>query len=256
MLKMKSTDNYAGVTISGDFNDLESLVDAFHEITIDEFSDKHVKYIDMSTRVLGLCYDVRHAMQGDRDVELIDNGMDEDKMRFHSVITPKHNVYYTCNCLYPEMFFIMLALNELVKLRITELVKSKYGYNDALHKKVIWDKSIATIRNFQAEFMECVRNVLTEASFTRWLNIMNSDYINIEDIAHQYVDVYNIKYINMTRDQRLKNLSKIAKRIIEFNADGEHREIKRVVKEAAIKYGCSEGNIRLKGIEYPEDIVW
>ncbi len=29
----------------------------------------------MSTRVLGVCYDVRHAYQGDREIELVDNGM-------------------------------------------------------------------------------------------------------------------------------------------------------------------------------------
>ncbi|UNC92047.1 DUF6904 family protein [Candidatus Contubernalis alkaliaceticus] len=51
--------------------DLEALVTALHEITIDEYSEKNSNYIDISTRVLGLCYDVRHAMQGDREVELI-----------------------------------------------------------------------------------------------------------------------------------------------------------------------------------------
>ena len=45
-----------------------------------------------------------------------------------------NDVYYKCNYLYPEMFFIMLALNELVKIRIRELVKGKHTYNNALDK--------------------------------------------------------------------------------------------------------------------------
>lgn len=256
MITIKNTENLAGICISGDFNDLDKLVDAFYVITIDEFSEKNKSHIAISTRVLGLCYDLRHAFQGDREVELVDNGMDEDKMKFHSIIAPRNNVYYKCNYLYPEMFFVMLALNELVKLRIRELVKSKYVYSNVLDKNAIWDGNIATIRSFQAEFMKCVKEVLTEASFTRWLKFMNGDYINIEEIAGQYVDLQNIKYINMTKEKRLKNLATIAKRIAEFRSDTEHREIKEVVAEAAKEHGCCEGDIRLKGIEYPEEILW
>lgn len=256
MITMQNTENLTGVTISGDYLDLNKMVEAFHEITIDESSEKYARYIDMSTRVLGTCYDIRHAMQGDREVVLVENGIIDDKMRYHATITSTHNVYYGCNCLYPEMFFITMALNRLVTVRMRELVKSRYVYNDALDKNAVWDETIAVIRTFQAEFMKCVQKVLSEASFRRWLNLMNSDYIHIEDMAGQYLDLCNIKYINMSREQRLKNLSKIAKRIAEFSMDAEHQEIKQVVVQAAQEYGCSEEDIRLQGIEYPEEIVW
>lgn len=256
MITIKNTENLLGVTISGDFSDLYNLVDTFYAITVDEFSEKHQRYIEMSTRVLGLCYDVRHAYQGDREVELIDNNMDEDKMKFHAIIAPKSNVYYSCNYLYPEMFFVMLALNELVELRIRELTKTKYIFKEALDKKVIWDDKIATIRAFQAEFVKCVKEVLTETSFARWLKVMNGDYLNIRHMAGQYLDVLNIKYIKMSKEKRLKSLTSIAKRIAEYQNDREHDEIKEVIAAAAKEYGCAQANIRLKGIEYPEDIVW
>ena len=256
MIIIKNTENLAGVCISGDFNDLDKLVDAFYAITIDEFSEKYQTHNAISIRVLGLCYDVRHAFQGDREVELIDNGMDQDKMKFHSIIVPQSNVYYKCNYLYPEMLFVMLALNELVKLRIRELSKSRYVYNDTLDKNVIWDDTIATIRSFQGEFMKCVKEVLTEASFKRWLTLMNGDYIHIEQIAGQYVDLLNIKYVNMTKEKRLKNLTAISKRIAEYRNDAEHDEIKEVVREAAREHGCCEEDIRLEGIEYPDEFVW
>lgn len=256
MITIKNTENLTGVCISGDFYDLDKLVDAFYAVTIDEFSEKNKSYIEMSTRVLGLCYDVRHAFKGDREVVLVDNGMDEDKMKFHSIIAPKKNVYYKCKYLYPEIYFVMLALNGLVKLRISGLVKSKYVYSEAFDKNAIWDDKIATIRSFQAEFAKCVNEVLTEASFTRWLKVMNGDHLNIEHIAGQYVDLLNIKYINMTKEKRLKNLSAIAKRIAEYRSDREHDEIKEVVAAAAKEHGCPEADIQLQGIEYPEEIVW
>jgi hypothetical protein len=256
MITVKNTPNMAGVEIRGDFYDFEKLVDAFYTITANEFEDKHKGYIHISTRVLGLCYDLRHAMQGDRGVELVENGMDEEKMRFHSVIAPRNNVYYQCKYLYPEMFFVMLALNELVKLRMRELVKSKYEYNIAFNKDVIWDDKIATIRSFQAEFAKCVREALTENSFSRWIKVMNNDYIFIKEIAGQYVDLLNIKYLKMNKEKRLKNLTVIAKRIADFQADPDYREIKEVVAEAVKEHGCSESDIRLEGIEYPEEILW
>ncbi|NLX91549.1 MAG: hypothetical protein GXZ07_08190 [Firmicutes bacterium] len=256
MITLRNTKNRAGVCISGDYNDLNALVNAFYEITIDEFSEKYTSYIDISTRVLGLCYDVRHAMQGDRDVELVNNGMTEDLMKFHSVIAPKKNVYYQCNYLYPEMFFVMIALNELIKLRARTLAKSRYGYNDLLNRRVIWDETIAVLRTFQAKFQKCVRELLTEASFARWLKVMNNDYIGIEEIAGQYIDFLNIEYINMSKEKREKNLTKMARRIAEFRTDKDYLEIKEVVEEAALEYGCPKESIRLAGIEYPDTIDW
>lgn len=256
MITITNTPNLTGVTISGDFDDLNNLVNAFHEIVIHEDSEKYQKYLEISNRVLGLCYDVRHAYQGDRAVELVDNNMTDEIMKWHSIITPKNNVYYSCNCFYPEMFVVMLALNELVELRIKDLTKTKYIFKESMDKKVIWDETIAIIRLFQAEFVKCVKDTLSGATFARWLNLMNGSYIGIEDITGQYVDLLNIKYINMTREKRLKNLSSIAKRITEFRYDLDHKEIKEVVAEAAKEYQLEPGVIRLEGIDYPEDIEW
>lgn len=256
MISITNTPSLTGVSISGDFDDLYNLVEAFHDITINEESEKNRRYIGISIRTLGLCYDIRHAYQGDRGVEFVDNNMTDDIMRWHSIITPKNNVYYNCNYLYPEMFFVMLALNELVELRIKDLTKTKYIYNEAMDKKVIWDETIAIIRLFQAEFVKCVKGTLSDAAFARWLNLMNSKYIGIEDITGQYVDLLNIKYINMTKENRLKKLSSIAKRLVEFGYDSEHNEIKAVVMQAAKDHQCEPEAIRLQGNEYPEYFEW
>ena len=63
-------------------------------------------------------------------------------------------------------------------------------------------------------------------------------------------------YLNINKEQQLKNISRIAKRIAEYNCDAEHLEIKQVVSKAAKDYGCDEDRINLKNIEYPEEIAW
>lgn len=89
---------------------------------------------------------------GARDIVLIDNSMEETIQASQIHITPKRNVYYQCNYLYPEMFFITLAINELLEIYIKRNIKPKNDYNDALNKAVIWDQNIATLRGFQSAF--------------------------------------------------------------------------------------------------------
>lgn len=68
-------------------------------------------------------------------------------------------------------------------------------------------------------------------AFARWLNIMNNDYIGIETIAGQFVDLLNIKYLKMTKEKRLKNLSSLAKRIVEFRYDNVQNVWGRIYSE-------------------------
>lgn len=39
---------------------------------------------------------------------------------------------YSCNVLYPEMILVMMALNELVKHRMSRLAKSRYSFEALL----------------------------------------------------------------------------------------------------------------------------
>lgn len=256
MIRITNTPNMAGVNICGDFYDLYNLVEALHEITIDEEDQKNGIYFDVSTRVLGLCYDIRHAYQGDREVELIDNFMTEEKMKWHAAITPKNNVYYSCNYYYPEMFFIMLALNDLIKLRKKNLAKTKDIYQESAEPKFIWDGTIAIIRLFQAEFARCVQGTLSANSYARWLNMMNGRFLAIEVMETQYLDLLNIEYLNMTREKRIKSLNTIARKIVEFPRYDDYKSISELIFETALEIGCNPREIRLLDNEYPEEIDW
>ena len=91
MLKVSATTNLAGVTISGDHSDLETLYDSLHEVVGDE--GEYRGHAAARIRVLGVCYDIRHALMGDREILFVDNGMDTEKMKRMGTIEHLLNEY-------------------------------------------------------------------------------------------------------------------------------------------------------------------
>ncbi|MGL1890642.1 MAG: hypothetical protein OCD02_03400 [Spirochaetaceae bacterium] len=256
MIKIYNTENLTGITIKGDYNDFKQLVDAFYEITIDEDDKSHKPYYDMSTRVLSLCYDIRHALQGDRELHLENNGVTKETMNIHSIMAPKYNAYFSCNYLYPEMLFVTLALNNLIEIRMKFIQKPKSSHADALNKMVIWDTTINTLRNLQSAFCKCIEQTLTPASFSRWIGIMNKDYADIVNINRYFIDLQNLEYLDMTKEIRLKKITSISKKLVEYRFNEDHENIVESVKMGAQKLGCPRESVALKGFEYPQNIKW
>ena len=257
MISIRNTENLTGVTISGDYNDFYCLVDAFHDLIIDEYSEKYHEYIEMSIRLLSVCYDVRHAYMGDREIAFVDNHLDEDKMKWHGMIASNKNVHYECNCLYPEMIYAMFAINELIDVRIRILLKKNHIYHDAyINKNVVFDKTIITLRGFQSAFAECVRETLTPNLYSRWLTSITTPYLPIYLMAKQYLDIINLKYINMTKEKRLKDFTAITRRISNYWNDAEYQAVKRDVSKAAKLHGCAESQIKLSRHNFPDEIEW
>ena len=69
MIYVKATKHLTGVTIQGDLDDFNDLVSAIYRMTgtSEEVGDL---YEGVKNRLLGLCYDIRHAYMGDRDIVL------------------------------------------------------------------------------------------------------------------------------------------------------------------------------------------
>jgi hypothetical protein len=229
MIQVTNTEHLVGVTVSGDYYDLDQLVDALHDITVNDMSEDITRhdllYANVSLRVLGVCYDIRHAAQGDRDIVTKENGISEFHYEAHEKIVPKHNVYYSCNVLYPEMILVMMALDDLVMLRISKLVKSRYRSDARFDKAVVWDKTIATVRLFQSAFNEAISEALTKASFARCRNVMNNRAMEIRSIAFPFVDYLNIEY-------------------------------RRAIDQFVLEHGCDESDLRPEGLEYPDHVEW
>lgn len=249
MIFVTNTPNNAGVAIHGDFKDYDSLLEALYAIVGEE--DDFPQFSSSKTRVLGICYDLRHAAMGDRDIEFVDNGMDEYKMKNLATIAPDKNAYFVINTLWPEILFVMMALNDFIRLYVKKRVKS--SYREILDFHVIWDNNISQVRMFQSAVCKCLQETVSEASFKRIIHLLNKDYTWLEGYAEQYVDYLNIKFLEMDKDERLKRIPTMAKRLAEEGT--EYRAIKDAVYHAARENNCPIDDIRLS-MEYPENIDW
>ncbi|WP_413375774.1 DUF6904 family protein [Alkalihalobacillus sp. 1P02AB] len=249
MIQVKSTPNYTGVTISGDFYDLEALYDSLHEIVGDDWEWEN--YEGARLRVLGVCYDIRHALLGHREVMFVENGLDQDKKKNLSIVANDKNIYLTFNVLWPEVLFVLMALNDFIRVNAKKQAKGNYNvFNDYRN---IWEFSIITVRNFQAAIANCIKETIPKTSISRVFKLMNHDYSWSDHYATQYLDELNCKFIDMDVEKRQKNITLMAKRLAEKGR--EYQAVKSAVLEAAREYNCHMTDIRA-ATEYPEIIEW
>ena len=249
MIFIKNTPSNLGVEILGDYYDFQNLYDALHSIVGGE--GEFTSYRLSRLRILALCYDLRHATMGDREYEFVENSINSEILRVKGFIAPEKNLYLRINVFWPEMLFIQMVLNEFL-LKYAKKNTKTY-YDTLLDSKNIWDESIAMIRLFQAAVMKCIKESTTEATYKRMLNFMNSKYSSFDNFMPHYLDLLNVKFINMSEEKRIKNLSIIAKRIIEQGQ--EYQLLKLEVQRAAKEYNCSVEDIRINS-EYPEEYEW
>ena len=79
MLFGEATKKGAGIILWGDYHDLKNLYE-----TVWKLSKSIGPEGSISDFVLGLCYDIRHAYQGDREIN--EFGIDElDKVKYYGV---------------------------------------------------------------------------------------------------------------------------------------------------------------------------
>ena len=101
MISAKPTENLAGITIEGDHDDFYEIMESIYRMTgLEESYDDY--YWSVKNRLLGICYDIRHAFMGDRDVKLVDNGVHDEMMKWHSMILPRQEVHFSVNIMFPE----------------------------------------------------------------------------------------------------------------------------------------------------------
>ncbi|MEN0661053.1 hypothetical protein NST11_17095 [Caldifermentibacillus hisashii] len=239
MLKAINTTNMAGIRTIGDFNDFEQLYEAIHQILPEEGEDMEVE--DSRLRVLGFCYDLRHALMGDRDYEYVDNGLNDDIIQQLGIVGPKKNLYLAFPTFYPEMIFVTFALNYFI---------SEY---EAKRKKTTWDSCPGIARNFQNAVLACLKETLTPQKFINSIRLLNSNPSILKNYRTQYLDFLNLRFLEWDPTKREQNISILVKRIIEKGT--EYQQIERKIMQAAYKYQCLPSEIELNE-EYPEHIDW
>jgi len=249
MLIIASTPLHAGISVSGDRRDLQTLYDALWEVVEPEEA-LHQHYEGSRLRVLGFCYDLRHALMGDRDVEFVDSGMDAARAVYMGVIAPEKSLYFQCNVMWPEAIFIMMVLNDLTWMYARR--KAKSNMMPLTDWRAQWDPVIAQVRLFQSETAVCLKGLLSEAAYARALKLMNRSFPWMENYRTQWVDIQNVRYLDLGPEYRLEKLSITVKRLADRNA--EYIGLERKILDAAAHYKCTADGIDI-GLEYP-DFEW
>ncbi|WP_134702997.1 hypothetical protein [Ammoniphilus sp. YIM 78166] len=249
MIFAKNTPNNMGIAVYGDYLDIEELYEALHAIVGEE--EEYPAYETARLRVLGVCYDMRHALMGNREMEFVENGLDDEKKKWLGVIAPDKNIYLKFHVFWPEMLFVLMALNDFVKLYARK--NAKKSYDVMVDKRNIWDPSIAMVRVFQSSVIKCIKETVSDASFPRMMNLMNKDYTWFDHYATQYVDILNCRFMDMDKDKRIKSIPTMAKRLAEFG--DEYQQVKNHVFVVAREYNCPISAIR-PNVEYPEEFEW
>lgn len=238
MLTMKSTPNHTGVKISGDYFDMDELNQAIYKVIGQE--DQYYGYEGSRMRILGISYEIRHAAQGDRNVDFVFNGLHEHTMKQHEFIAPDKNIYFSVEVLWPELLYAAIALKDFVRF-----------YQED-KKSPLWDVHLPVIYRFQSLVLDCLQGHVPKEEFELIAKAFNQP-VTVNDYATQYIDFLNLKYIGMTKEQREKSLSAIAMKIAV--QDQDYTVFRNQVLSVATPHKKPIHEINIKA-EYPEKFEW
>ena len=190
-----------------DFDDFYSLYDALHSILghTEQLKDPEGAVI----RVLGFCYDVRYAFMCNRGGE--NHGLEEEQMRFLSLVGLKQNLFLSFETLWSEMLFVAFFLEESIR------------YYAQRTKVTMWNPNIALVRNLQVTIYKLVEETVTKkqfVSFKKWIDANFASPI----VFLQYIGYLNSEWVDLTRDEREKKLTIFAKRTCQVTTDYEHQQ--------------------------------
>lgn len=238
MLTITTTPNHTGAKISGDYFDLDNLNQAIYRIIGEE--GKYYNLEGSRMRILGVSYEIRHAAQGDRNIESVFNGLHEQVKKQHRFIAPDKNTYFSVEVLWPEVLYAVLALNTF-----TKLYRKSVDFPE-------WDVHLPVIYRFQSLVLDCLHGHVPEEDYQVILKAF-SQAPSVEDYAIQYVDYFNLQYIGMTKQQREKSLAAIAIKLVV--QDKDYQAFRKQILAAAAPAKKSIHEVQLN-TEYPETIEW
>jgi len=223
MLIIKPTARLAGLSISGDAEDLQRLYDALSEILGDE-AETGSDYEMPALFILALCYELRQAWLGNRSVEFIENRLDADAQQNLKTLGPQRNVYFLTRIPLPEILFDIMALNDFVEAR------SRKAKLPAL------DRDIQMVQLFQAEAASAMQSLLDQAAAGRLARLIHGSLPRFSGFCTQYIDLLNQKYLSQTPEKRLQQIVPLARRINERGND--YQRLAADLAETAAELQC------------------
>ena len=254
MLDIKPTEHLTGVTISGDYETLYQIVEAMHNMTEmeEDYSDP---YYGIQNQLLAICYDIRHAFMGDREVRILDNGMTEDLMKYHGVIAPKQNVYYSVNVLFPLAIFVAESLPTICRYG-RRYYRSKKSVEIDLplppYREYLRDKGL--LENLRLGTFAAMAEVIGDDAAERIVREVEEGFLYFNDYAIQYVDKCNVELLSAPMEKRANKIKLIANRLMKRPV--AYQRMAAELMDAAKEYDCSIYQLRPTTFDYPETIEW
>ncbi|MBP8989567.1 MAG: hypothetical protein KBG64_05050 [Clostridia bacterium] len=253
MILIQDTPHHAGVTICGDQADFSHLYEAIYDMCskVEVFPIEEPWLI----RMLALSYDLRHAMQGDRDMELVESGIETTKENKTSMedrsYRSLYNFYHKIYILWPEILYELIALERLIKIYAQVIGKnSDYILKQA---KSLWDQNIAVARIFQAAVMKEASSLMTPRTFARMQKNLYLSEPLLYDFYDQYIDRLCMEHVQLPAEKRLKNIPAIARKFKDPGDD--YLLLKRSIDEYAREHHTYRDNVRFID-DYPVDVDW
>ncbi len=250
MLTVKTTDHLTGATICGNHSDLNTLYNALSNLVGNEGS--YPEYDQCQLRILGLCYEIRHTYQGDRNT--LEGIYGETN--------------YSFEYLWPELIFIIGVLEEYCRLANGDrcyLLQNDDGvqhYRQGLKEELLdrLPDDIAYLQYFQSLIRNALRRTIDEKRFKRIFNAFDQGYSytlfpqSYRCYCPQWIDIQNVKYLKRTPDKRRTYLATIAEKILFESSDYEW--MKQSLLEYEKELGKPYYEIELEGMQYPDEIEW
>ena len=257
MLQTKPTEHLAGITMQGDYKDFYELVESIYRITgLDD--DQTEIYYGVKNRLLGICYDIRHAFMGDRDIVLEDNGMREDIMKWHEQITPTQNVYYSVEVLFPEAIFVAASVPKMyifssvyygAKGKRTDMDDQlpPMPYSDYIRDKANLDVLCAGI-------WQALGEAIGDEELEKLIQLMQRADESFLYYATHYIDKCNIELLKTDVEKRKDKLRNIAKRIVK--KPQAYMNMEADLRYWAKEYKTTIYELHDPKVEYPDDFEW
>ena len=217
MLECSFTENIIGVHIQGDYHDLKELYDTLNEAS-SIFNDLH--YTTASNYIYSMMYDVRKAMNGNRDMDVFSNRLSQEQIDSYG-LKADTNIYFGFSIIQIDLFFTLLCL----KVASSNLSKKHYHYY---------------------MFLLTIVSELFEDSDYNLYETINCAQTDISDYYHQYLENCVLKWIES--DQKVEYVLELFNNILEKTTD--YDDIKREVDAFALENGVEPSQISY----LPEDL--
>jgi len=260
MLRIKPTEHLTGITIQGDYNDFYELTESIYRLTCCA-DDKTNLYYGVENRLLGLCYEIRHAYMGTREIVLEDNGMHEDLMKWHEIITPTKNVYYSVNILFPQAIFVAASVPTMYwyarRLYGTKRKNEDLDYELPAVPYAYYLRDKANLEVLCAGIWQSLGEAVGDEELQKLMKMVQrleeGEYIRY---ATHYIDKCDMELLKTPVDKRRDKLKNIAKRILKKPAAYEN--MKRDLEYWAKEYNVSIYDLSIPDFEDPDltEIDW